>query len=59
MSEKYDTPTMPQQEEKEPEVIEYQIGKRVFVVTPVYREDSGKTIYDAIRNLIKNDSKNH
>jgi len=31
---------------------EYEIDeKRVFIVTPVYRED-GKTIFDALLNLI-------
>jgi len=36
---------------------EYKVGdKRVFIVTPVYREDSGKTIHDALLNLMLIDS---
>ena len=38
---------------------EYRVGNRVFVVTPIYREDSGKTVYDALLNLMKKDSEKH
>ena len=33
---------------------EYQIDpKRVFIVTPVYREDSGKSIHDVLLSLMR------
>ena len=38
---------------------EYNVGKMTFVVSPVYREDSGKTIHDLILNLMKKDTENH
>jgi len=44
---------------KEPETVEYQVDKMLFVVTPVYREDSGKTIYDILFDWIKRDIENH
>ena len=44
---------------KEPESIEYKVGKMTFIVTPVYREDSDKTIHDLMLNLMKKDSEKH
>ena len=38
---------------------EYTVDNRVFTVIPVYREDTEKTIYDALLNLMKKDSENH
>ena len=34
---------------------EYKLDKITFIVEPVYREDSGKSIHDFILNLMKND----
>jgi|GEM_PF-2897732 len=34
----------------------YQIGRRVAIVTPVYRNDSDKTIHDILISLMKKDS---
>jgi len=39
---------------------EYKIDeKRVFIVTPVYCTESGKTIYDALLNLMKKHDATH
>jgi hypothetical protein len=35
--------------------IEYEVGKITFIVTPVYREDSDKTIHDIMLSLMKKD----
>ena len=34
---------------------EYKVGKRVFIVTPVYREDTSKTIHDVLLKQMKKD----
>jgi len=39
---------------------EYQIDeKRVFIVTPIYFADTGKTIYDVLLNLMLKHEQNH
>ncbi len=35
--------------------IEYQIDKYVFIVSPVYNEDSGKNIHQIMLDLMKNE----
>lgn len=42
----------------EKESITYKIDKMTFIVTPVHRENSGKTIHDLILNLMKKIAKN-
>ncbi|MCL1820799.1 MAG: hypothetical protein FWG36_09105 [Oscillospiraceae bacterium] len=37
----------------------YKIDNKVAIVTPVYREDSDKTIHDILISLMKKDSKKH
>jgi len=55
VSEKNNTPTLT----KEPETVEHRIGKMVFVVTRVFREDSDKTIHDILLGWMKKDIENH
>ena len=47
-----DTP--PQEAETKP--IEYNVDKMVFVVTPVHREESDRTVHDVLLNLMKRDA---
>ena len=44
--------------ELESEPITYAIGKKEFVVTPKYREDSTNTVNAVLLKLMKNDSEN-
>ena len=45
--------------EQTAETVTYNVDKMTFIVTPVYREGSGKTIHDLLLNLMKKDSENH
>jgi hypothetical protein len=44
--------------EMEQEPITYNVGKITFIVTPVYREDSNKTIHDILLGWMIKDSEN-
>ena len=35
--------------------ITYELDKMTFIVTPVYRDGSGKTIHDILLNLMERD----
>ena len=38
--------------------ITYMVDKMTFIVTPVYREDSEKTVHDILLNLMERDCDN-
>jgi hypothetical protein len=40
------------------EDITYNVDKMTFIVTPVYRDDSGKTVHDILLNLMEKDGEN-
>ena len=44
--------------EKAPPTYEYKVDKTTFIVTPVYKKNSTKTIEEALLNLIKKDCSN-
>jgi len=48
-------------EEPENQKFEYKMDdeKRVFIVTPIYFADSGKTIYDVLFSLMTKHGTNH
>jgi hypothetical protein len=37
----------------------YEIDSKVFIITPIYREDSNITIHDALLNLMLKHNINH
>ena len=39
--------------------IQYTVGKMTFIVTPVYRENSNKTIYKLLLDLMRKDAEKH
>jgi hypothetical protein len=40
------------------DAITYNVDKMTFIVTPVYRDGSGKTVHDILLNLMERDCEN-
>jgi hypothetical protein len=55
MSERH--PNTPFQQNVEP--ITYKVDKMTFIVTPIYRNDPGKTIHDLLVDLMTSNSESH
>ena len=49
---------IPFEQAKEPKTYEHQVDKMQFIVTPIYRDDSDKTIHDILLSWIKRDIEN-
>lgn len=45
--------------EFEQEAVTYKLGKKEFVVQPIYKEETGKPIHESLLNLMQKDNENH
>ena len=49
----------PAKSTRKQEPITHQAGKITFIITPVYSENSGKTIHESLFSLMKRDHDKH